>query len=1142
MSPDRFSPSRSGASLAAAVLVSTLLPLAVVVPEAAGQDADHLLLSEVVVTANRQGSPFIEVVNPTGADADLSTVYLSTAHDTQLGQLYWNVVLGEDAGGGTSGNVHARFPAGMSLAAGDTLVIAIAGSEEFAAEYGHLPDLELFEDGLAPDQVPEMVEVFGGSIGAGLGSGGGNTPALSEFSESIVLYRWDGSSDSVADVDYLIYGDSERYRVDKSGVTVGAHTYADDTPVGAQSSAGPAPGDGRALRRVAAAETGEPQTGGNGVTGHDETGEDLAASWELVLDQQPAAAPDSWHAPAPIVLSASSGGALEDAPINVQAEVVAFDAITAVTVHYRLDGGAWQTLALDPQTGDIFAGQLPGQPADTVIEWYLTATGAGGGEATWPVQGAAAPRSLTVIAGGEGDAVKLLISEVSVIASAQEYVEIVNPGLTDADLSDYYLSDAIYAPGDQFYWRIAEGNPSQQTVGGGDFSDFHARFPDGFTLAAGDTVVVSVAGSDAFFDHFGFLPHLELFEDGSGADAVPDMRPVFGTAGQAGNSINGSGNPTLTDPDADSGESLVLYHWDGVSPLVTDIDIVFWGNDDRTRFSKTGVSVAGQVYQDETAVTAQQPITTSAVFGSSFQRAGADEAGQPGPPGNGIGGRDEVGEPMDQNFALETYDPARPVQEAPVILSVFTSPAFSDRDIVVRASIDAADPLASVVLFYTADGGAEQQIAASDNGDGTWDAVIPQQDAGTGIAWRLVATDIEDDQAVWPTGGGTLTFTVSEPPAPGEQAQHLLLSEVRNRGAEYIEIHNPLDAEVPLGRYYLTDAIYQFGQQFYWRITEGDPSQETVGGGEFDDFHGKFPDDAVIGAGETLTISLSGSDAFYAEYFLQPDFELFEDGDAPDDVPELVEVFDGSLAAVQEPYGNPPGLSNSAETVVLYWWDGESDLVTDVDVFFWDSEGDNESILFSKNGVTVGGSTYGPELAVSQQQPFIEEVGTGESFTRAGLAEVGENQAGFGNGVDGHDETSEDFAASFTVTTATPGQFVTEAGEGEQGEVALQVPARTFVPDLETFPVEFSTRTDTETKVRILDLEGRLVITLYDSRFDGPASVVPGVYTVRNWDGRDDTFERVRAGMYVVHLQAVDRTTGEKTVKTAPVVVATRLK
>jgi hypothetical protein len=1137
--------SRVRSSASARTGLRCLFALLLLLPAAvSAQDADHLLLSEVVVQTrtpyNLFGSPFIEVVNPTASAVDLTDVYLSTAHDASLGSLYWNITTGAGAGGGTSGNVHAKFPVGMSLAAGDTLVISINGSGQFDTAYGRLPDLELFEDGSSPDQVPEMVEVFTGSIGAGLGSTGGNTPALSTSFDSIVLYTWDGVSDLVQDLDYVIYGSDTRVRVDKTGVTVGGGAYAADTAVNSQTSAGSAPIFGHALARVDAVETGETQSGGNGLTGHDETSESLSTSWQDVTGHTPAAPPATWFGPAPIVTAASNGGASPDTPVNVQATVLSYDGVDAVTINYSVDGGAWLTADAASAGGDSYLGQVPGQPADSVVQWYLTVTGASGGQATWPVEGAAAARSYTVLSGGGGDVYKLLLTEISVTSTAQEYVEIANPGLTDVDLSDYYLTDAIYSPGSQFYWRIAEGNPSQATVGGGAFGDFHARFPDGYTLAAGDTIVVSVTGSDGFFGHFGYLPHLELFEDGGSADAVPDMRPVFGP--QDGfNSIVGDGST----PGLSNGvEPMILYFWDGVSNLVTDIDIFIWSDGSSTSpfFCKTGVTVGGETYQDETAIAQQHHFAATAGFGSSFQRTDATEGDQPGPPGNGISGRDEVGEDWNATFAVLPYSPARPVIDVPQILSAVNSAPYDDRDIFIRATINSDDPLASVMVYYAIDGGAENELAATDNGDGTWDAVIPQQEAGAVVAWRLVAEDIEGDQGVWPSGGGTVNVTVTEAPDPSTLAQHLLITEVRARGAEFIEILNPTDNEVPLGRYFLTDAIYQFGNQFYWRITEGNPSTETIGGGAYDDFHGKFPDDAVIAPNQVITVALSGSDAFYAAYFQLPDYELFEDGDTADDVPDMMEVFPGSLAAVQEPYGNPPGLSNGGEIVILYWWDGASDLVTDVDVFFWDTTGTYESTRFTKNGVTMGASAYGPELQVSEQQPYLDALSGTQSYTRAGLDETGEDQGGFGNGVEGHDETSEVFLESFVLADATPGQFVVGGGGEGGGEVRLDVDAATFLPDWETFAVRFTTRSNSETKVRILDLEGRLVKTVYDSRFDGPASTVPGIFSQRAWDGRDATFQKVRAGTYVIHMQVVDRITGEKTVKTAPVVVATRLK
>ncbi len=279
MSSRRRSAPRCALLLVASVLA---LPLA----RTARADADHLVLTEVVARERNQngvqlGSPFLELANPTGVDLSLDGVYLSTAQDIVNGKFYWTAVGGGDSGGGTGGNVHCRFPAGMSIAAGDTVVIAINGTTQFQAAYGFLPDLELFEDGVTPDQVPDMREVFWGSIGAGLGSNGANVPALSTTVESVVLYRWDGASDLVDDLDYLFYGTDTRVRVDKTGasfdgpdVDQAPSAYAADTAVNLQhTAASSAPTFGRALARRTFAEDGEVVAGGNGLTGHDETSE-----------------------------------------------------------------------------------------------------------------------------------------------------------------------------------------------------------------------------------------------------------------------------------------------------------------------------------------------------------------------------------------------------------------------------------------------------------------------------------------------------------------------------------------------------------------------------------------------------------------------------------------------------------------------------------------------------------------------------------------------------------------------------------------------------------------------------------------------------------------------------------------------------
>jgi hypothetical protein len=184
---------------------------------------------------------------------------------------------------------------------------------------------------------------------------------------------------------------------------------------------------------------------------------------------------------------------------------------------------------------------------------------------------------------------------------------------------------------------------------------------------------------------------------------------------------------------------------------------------------------------------------------------------------------------------------------------------------------------------------------------------------------------------------------------------------------------------------------------------------------------------------------------------------------------------------------------------------------------------------------------YNPDTPVTDQDWFSTLDETGNlSYTRLEGDDLHQILTG-SNGVDGWDETSERWNDSFDLVVPTPGVYL--AGLAASGDLLLQVPPRTFLPKLgEEFPIEMVTLENSETKLRIIDAEGRLVISLWDSRFDGPVSQIAEAPTRVTWDGRDDTFELVRAGMYVVHLQAVNEVTGEKTVKTAPVVVATRLK
>ena len=251
-------------------------------------------------------------------------------------------------------------------------------------------------------------------------------------------------------------------------------------------------------------------------------------------------------------------------------------------------------------------------------------------------------------------------------------------------------------------------------------------------------------------------------------------------------------------------------------------------------------------------------------------------------------------------------------------------------------------------------------------------------------------------------------------PPPGPSADRLLVTEivVTPTGGEYVEIHNPNAPAVDLSDVYLTDATFAGGGTFYYNVVTG----ANAGGGGFGDFHARFPDGAAIGPGEYQTVAMAGSDDFTAAYGVAPTYELFEDGAGPDAVADMREALPGSIAG-------QGGLTNDGEVVVLYFWDGAGDLVTDLDYALW---GDKDEAV-DKTGVAVDGpdadaatSAYQPDTAVAAQDVILPgRHASGSAFVRIDLAEGDEATSG-GNGVGGADETSEDLSVTWAEGAPTP--------------------------------------------------------------------------------------------------------------------------
>jgi len=759
----------------------------------------------------------------------------------------------------------------------------------------------------------------------------------------------------------------------------------------------------------------------------------------------------------------------------------------------------------------------------------------------------------------------LLISEVVTQARfdphtgrqlGSKFIEVVNPTAGDIDLSDVYLTDGTFAGNNVYYWQITDGLPGAATAGGGKNSDFHGRFPDGYVLAAGDTLAISVAGSNEYFAAYGRQPDFELFEDARVPDAVPELEPVFPGSIHGGDALGETDANLLPDLD-DGAESLILYRWDGTSDLVTDIDFMYWGSSPGVLFDKTGVTIGGSSYRNDTPVGSQEPVSTaSAGFLKSYARLSADEGTETATGGNGVGGNDETSENLGTTWEIAAAQdppqaPATPFASAPIIIAGSQSPdAPADgQDATLSVDVASNSAVTGVAFLYTVDGGSATTLTGSDEGSGNWTAVLPGQSVDAVVEWWAVVTNADGRSATWPAVAPTFTegWTVSTAPDPGDFPAKLLITEVATIGTdqEFVEIYNPGDTDVEMDNYFLTDAIYAPGSQFYWRITEGNPNQTTIGGGGYADFHSQFPVGFTIAAGDTIVVSVGGSQLFAGAFGFLPDLELWEDDAFPDNVPDMRWVFgdETNNSIINRTGANPstPTLSNAAETVILYNWDGISDGVTDIDVFNWkDPSSTSTSFFFSKTGVTVGTHSYLPDTPTTAQTPFPQQADFGFSYQRVDAGEGTQHPSG-SNGVDGRDETSENLPTTFELAEYDPSR-PSGGGSVGGGAVALLVEAKTFLPYLgEKFPIRFVSKPRSETKLRLFDQKGRLVLTLFDSRFNGSPSTLPDAPTVVVWDGLDNTFQRVRAGMYIVHLSVVNNATGEEETKTAPVVVATRL-
>ena len=256
------------------------------------------------------------------------------------------------------------------------------------------------------------------------------------------------------------------------------------------------------------------------------------------------------------------------------------------------------------------------------------------------------------------------------------------------------------------------------------------------------------------------------------------------------------------------------------------------------------------------------------------------------------------------------------------------------------------------------------------------------------------------------------------PPTP---TTHLLITEIALRPTEFIEIFNPGKDPVDLSNYYLADRP---GYELFPGALGAGPAPitPTAASSPFvNDFIARFPAGAIIGPGEVKVITIV--DAGIADF-------VVAGATGPKAMRDLANP---QYIPIASSFGSG-GLTNGGEGIVLFFWDGQSDLVQDVDMVAT-TTGTTSNLFTAKSsqvavdGPDPGATPTGYKTDALTMKNIPTAPGTdGQSQKRIALEEGAEVHNGNGNGIIGHDETTEDLTVTWdmTFTDATPGTVPSE--------------------------------------------------------------------------------------------------------------------
>ena len=292
---------------------------------------DHVIFTEVVLTPS--DGEYVEISNPTESAVDLTNYYLTDGTDISSSKLYYNLPVEDNYWSGSSTDFICRFPSGYTLAPGAAIKISLRDNSAYESVYGQTPDISLDDDMLSVSEESDT-------------KGNPGAPKLHNSSETLILFYWDGSSDIVKDVDYLIWGDNS-FAIDKSGVD----GYLSDTPTSSQSLMPVHATNEKLVRLDKSSEGGETQANGNGITGHDETSEPLADTWTTA--SLTSSKPEISN------LSLSPSNPFTDDILKFEVDVVDDDGISSVILRYEFQQEITSlSMSLSDNSSSLYTAQV----------------------------------------------------------------------------------------------------------------------------------------------------------------------------------------------------------------------------------------------------------------------------------------------------------------------------------------------------------------------------------------------------------------------------------------------------------------------------------------------------------------------------------------------------------------------------------------------------------------------------------------------------------------------------------------------------------------------------------------------------------------------------------------------------------------